>query len=211
MGIKRKLRRRIRNTGSFRSIKYLRVRSFRDADFARFVQKYLLRTLYSIFSLVVLFILADKYIPEDFISIFDPVTHNNPLMFMIFFISEAVLGIIPPDLFIRWASIKTDALMFIGALAILSYLGGVISFLIGKTIGNYPVFERIVTKIRSQFESKIQQWGGMVIVLAALTPIPFSPISMLCGSLKFPFKKYVIYSLARFIRVIGYGLIFMMF
>ena len=50
-----------------------------------------------------------------------------------------------------------------------------------------------------------------MLVLAALTPIPFSPISMLSGSLRFPFKKYVLYSLTRIIRVMLYGLVFMMF
>ena len=192
--------------------KYLRIRSFRDEEFSRFAQKYLLRTLYSIIALVSLFVLADALISDDAFSILDPITDNPTLVLSIFFISEAILGVIPPDLFIAWAA-KLDQypLFFIIVLAVLSYIGGIISFLLGKYIGRYPFFKKRMTKVRMKFETKIMQWGGMVIVLAALTPIPFSPISMLSGSLKFPFKKYVLFSLTRIIRVIGYGLFFMLF
>lgn len=208
---KNKVKRKIRNSMSFRALKYARIRSLRDENFAKFAQKYALRTLYSIIALIVLFVLAKEYMPASFTEVLTPIAHDYNLMFSIFFISEAILGLIPPDIFIMWAALESSPLMFISILAVLSYIGGVISFLLGKYIGNRRVFERLVSSVRHEYEPLIMRWGALVIILAALTPIPFSPISMLSGSLKFPFKKYVIYSLTRLIRVIGYGLVFMMF
>jgi len=171
----------------------------------------MLRTLYSIIALVVVFVVAKEFLPDSLSESLEPIAHDYTLMFSVFFISEAILGLIPPDLFIMWASVETQPLAFITILAFLSYIGGIISFLIGKFIGNKRIFERIVFNVREQFEERILKWGGLVIMLSALTPIPFSPISMLSGSLKYPFKKYVVFSLTRIIRIIGYGLIFMLF
>lgn len=189
----------------------MRIRSLRDDDFAKFAQKYVLRTLYSIIALIVLFIIVKEFLPDSFTDALEPIAHDYTLMFSVFFISEAILGLIPPDIFIMWAAVESTPLTFISFLALLSYLGGVISFLIGKFIGKRRFFERLVYGVRGKYELMIVRWGGLVIVLAALTPIPFSPISMLSGSLKFPFKKYVLYSLTRIIRVVLYGLIFMLF
>ena len=211
MADKKKVKRRIKNSMTYRSYKYVRLRSLRDETFQKFAQKYALRTLYSIIALIIVFVLAKEYLPESFTDVLEPIAHDYTLMFSVFFISEAVLGLIPPDIFIMWASVESSPLLFISFLAILSYVGGVISFLLGKFIGKRRFFERLVYSVRSQYEPLILRWGGLVIVLAALTPIPFSPISMLSGSLKFPFKKYVLYSLTRIIRVVVYGLVFMMF
>ena len=208
---KKKVKRKIRNTATFRTLKYAKIRSLRDETFSKFVQKYALRTLYSIIVLIAIFVFIKEYLPESFSDALTPIAHDYTLMFSVFFISEAILGLIPPDIFIMWAAVESQPLLFISALAVLSYIGGVISFLLGKFIGKKKFFERIVYTIRAQYEPMILRWGGLVIILAALTPIPFSPISMLSGSLKFPFKKYVVYSLTRIIRVIGYGLVFMMF
>lgn len=211
MAKKDKVRQKLKSSATYRSLKYARIRSLRDETFAKFAQKYALRTLYSIIVLIVIFVLVKEYLPDSFSDALMPIAHDYTLMFSVFFISEAVLGLIPPDIFIMWAAVESSPLTFIFTLAILSYIGGVISFLLGKFIGNKKFFERIVYSVREKYERMILRWGGLVIILAALTPIPFSPISMLSGSMKFPFKKYVIYSLTRIIRVVIYGLMFMMF
>lgn len=204
------MKRKLRNTATYRSLRYAKIRSERDESLSRLIQKYALRTIYSILILIVVFICGRHFLPASFSETLEPIAHDYTLMFSVFFISEAVLGLIPPDLFIMWAAVESEPLLFISILAVLSYVGGIISFLLGKFIGKRRVFEKIVYNVRISYEHLIMKWGGMVIVLAALTPIPFSPVSMLSGSLKFPFKKYLLYSLTRLIRVIGYGLVFML-
>lgn len=208
---KGKVKRRIKNTATFRTLKYAKIRSLRDEAFSKFAQKYALRTLYSIIVLIAIFVFIKEYLPDSYSDALMPIADDYTLMFSVFFISEAVLGLIPPDIFIMWAAVESEPLLFICSLAVLSYIGGIISFLLGKFLGKKKVFERIVYSVRVEYQDMILRWGGLVIVLAALTPIPFSPISMLSGSLKFPFKKYVLYSLTRIVRVILYGLVFMMF
>lgn len=162
----------------------------------------------SLFLLVALFLVVKQVFPSSFGEILGPLANNHTLMFTIFFISESILGIIPPDLFIIWAVQDSDAIMYVLILAVLSYAGGIISFLTGKLIGKYRFFARMIANVRAKYKTKIEKWGGAFIVLGALTPIPFSPISMLAGSLSYSLKSYSLFSLTRILRFVIYGIIF---
>jgi membrane protein YqaA with SNARE-associated domain len=53
----------------------------------------------------------------------------------------------------------------------------------------------------------LQKYGVFLILVAAITPLPWSAISMLVGSLHYPSKKYLLWALARFIRFAVYAAI----
>lgn len=58
-------------------------------------------------------------------------TYSAIVILTVFFISESILGIIPPEIFIAWSD-KTDApLVYLSIIALLSYLGGIISYFQG--------------------------------------------------------------------------------
>ena len=52
--------------------------------------------------------------------------------------SEIVTGILPPDLFILWASETESPYLMIFSLASISYVGGILSYHVGPRINNFP-------------------------------------------------------------------------
>jgi membrane protein YqaA with SNARE-associated domain len=132
---------------------------------------------------------------------------NTGWALSIFFISETIFGLIPPDLFIIWSKKFDSPYAMVSLLAILSYLGGTFAYFIGKYIGSLPKIENwILAKFSNHFQL-IQSWGGVLIVFAALFPLPFSSICLVAGAVRFPFKTFLLLALFRFIRFFGYALV----
>ncbi len=129
------------------------------------------------------------------------------------FISESFTGILPPDLYILWAADAAllDPWILVFLLATVSYLGGVISYAYGTQLIKIRWVHRYVNeKFAEQFE-QIRRFGGLLIFIAAITPLPFSPISMVAGVVKFPFRKYLFVALSRFVRFFLYALVLFLF
>ena len=116
------------------------------------------------------------------------------------FLSEIVTGILPPDLYILWARSLPTPWLMVSLLAALSYLGGVVSYFVGVKLHQLPrVKEWVDVKFAEQF-IQIKRFGGLLIFLAAMTPLPFSPTSTVAGVVGFPFRMYLIVALSRFLR-----------
>jgi len=126
---------------------------------------------------------------------------------VLFFASESLLGLIPPDFFIAWSHSFTHDLGMLTVLAVISYAGGIVSYLIGLKIGaNEKVNDYFKKKFASHLH-KVYQYGGIIIVFSAIFPLPYSMVCMAAGTVKYSFKKLLIYGLTRFIRFFGYAII----
>ena len=122
-----------------------------------------------------------------------------------FFLSESILGLIPPDLFIAWFSGQEQFLVYFVLLAVLSYAGGIISYLTGQKLKQQEVLPGKLEKLLRKPQNLFRKWGGGIVILAALTPLPFSPVSLVAGLFGFSFKKYAGYALFRIPRILIYG------
>lgn len=126
---------------------------------------------------------------------------------LVFFLSESILGILPPDLFIYWTRIWENPWLGITILALLSYGGGIASYFIGTRIGALPAVKLwLIRKFRTQLVT-LKRYGGLLIFISALTPLPFSPISTISGLINYGFKRYAIMALSRIIRFYLYALV----
>lgn len=143
-----------------------------------------------------------EYTFELFTNKFRPIT-----ILGVFLLSESFLGLIPPDFFLVWAKQFNTPYAMVALLAVLSYGGGVISYFIGNYIGHIPAVEKWMYNRFLTHIDKIKKWGGVLIVFAALFPLPFSPICMAAGMVRFPFVPFILLGLFRFIRIFGYALI----
>ncbi|MFD0988721.1 YqaA family protein [Mariniflexile jejuense] len=124
-----------------------------------------------------------------------------------FFISETILGLVPPEIFIAWAGKMDYPWLFLGLLASLSYLGGLVSYYIGHIITKIPkVHNYLEVKMAKQLKNS-KKWGGFLIVVGALLPLPFSISCMAAGIIEFPFKNVALYGALRFLRFLIYGLV----
>lgn len=126
----------------------------------------------------------------------------------VFFTSESILGLIPPDIFVFWAGGLSHPYLYTALLAVLSYSGGLISFGIGTRIHN---IERVKRWLLNKYDKQLaafRKFGGLLIVVSALTPLPFSPLSIIAGMAEYPFKKYALMATARLVRFFLYATAF---
>ncbi|MDQ2180136.1 YqaA family protein [Marinifilum sp. D714] len=143
-----------------------------------------------------------EYYVLDFENLFYTTTKDLPTigLLSVFFVSESFLGLIPPELFIAWVKTLPSPIVYLSILALLSYLGGCVSYAIGRLVLRIPSLKNwIEVKIGKHIQN-IRKWGGFLIIVGALLPIPFSIVSIASGIIRFSFKKYLFYGLFRFLR-----------
>lgn len=124
-----------------------------------------------------------------------------------FFVSETILGLVPPELFIAWSGKMATPWLFLSLLAVLSYLGGLMSYLLGKLFTNIPAVRSYMEVKMAKHIKNSRKWGGFLIIIGALLPVPFAVSCMTAGIIKFPFKKVVIYGSLRLLRIFAYGIV----
>ena len=124
-----------------------------------------------------------------------------------FFASEVLLGLIPPEIFIAWAGKMNNPWVYLSIIAVLSYVAGLIAYWVGIYITKTPkVHAYLETKMKKQLKNS-KKWGGFLIVVGALLPLPFSISCMAAGLIEFPFKNVMIYGSLRLLRFAIYGAI----
>ena len=175
-----------------------------------FLLKNLMKGLFWLVVLAVSYVIIQKYFGFDLKVFLGPLYDNNLVIYFIFLVSELIFGIIPPEFFMLWAANKNLwplYLQHVTALMFISYLAGIIGYLIGAKFGETKFYRLLKRNRLGQFEKHFRQFGGFLVVVAALTPIPFSGICMLVGSVKYNFKKFIWISMSRFIRFFLYAAI----
>ena len=119
---------------------------------------------------------------------------------------KSILGLIPPEIFIAWSGKSAHPNLFLFLLATLSYCGGIISYFLGRGIASIPsVFVYLEVKMAKHIKN-MRKWGGFLIVVGALLPVPFAVSSIAAGIIKFPFGSYLLFGLLRFLRFFLYGI-----
>jgi len=68
------------------------------------------------------------------------------------------------------------------------------------------VYEYLEVKMQKHVKM-IRKWGGFLIVVGALLPIPFSMTSIAAGAIKYSFKNYLLFGMIRFLRFYLYALV----
>ena len=152
------------------------------------------------------------YVINYFFDINEALTHLTEILpaygvLSFFFVSETLLGIIPPEIFIAWAGKMYSPWFYLSILAVLSYSGGLISYWMGRSITKIPsIHNYLEVKMEKQLKNS-KKWGGFLIVVGALLPLPFSISCIAAGIIKFPFKGVMLYGSLRLLRFAIYGLI----
>lgn len=145
----------------------------------------------------------------DFNTLFTSITTTySPLTIIsVFFASESLLGLVPPEIFIAWAGKTATPIFYLSILALVSYLGGIVSYFIGKAIAKMPsAYEYLEVKMQKHIKM-IRKWGGFLIIVGALLPIPFSITSIAAGVIQYKFSNYLLFGLLRFVRFYLYALV----
>ena len=173
---------------------------------------FLKNTAYQAFFMIVIFVLllmAVNYFITDINLLLNNIfeAYSPKIIVLSFFISESILGLIPPEIFILWSSKSDSPILFLFALASASYLGGIVSYFIGMRISLMPAVRKHIERKIKQHIINLRKWGGVFIVLGAISPIPHSIVSIGAGLINYKFKYYLLWSLFRYLRFVVYFLI----
>ena len=156
---------------------------------------------------LVAIILAIHFFVIDISDILTYVVENFSygLVLLFFFVSESILGIVPPELFIAWSG-KTDSpILYLSLIALMSYAGGIVSYFTGRAaLKMERVHEYLEVKMAKHIKNA-QKWGGFLIVVGALLPVPFAISSLAAGMNRYKFSYYLLFGLLRFVRFAVYG------
>lgn len=136
------------------------------------------------------------------------VSNFSPLMiFLVFAVSESFLGLLPPEIFIAWSAKSQWPWIFLMVLASLSYLGGIVSYYIGMLLHRIPQIKTYTEVKIARHISNLRKWGGVLVFVGAMLPIPHSVVGIACGLIKYDFKYYLVWALFRYLRFIIYAFV----
>ena len=134
-------------------------------------------------------------------------TFSKYEILIVFFLSESFLGLIPPEIFIAWAKKSSDPIINLALLATLSYVGGILTYFMGKAISKTEAVKDYFENKMAKHLKNTSKWGGLLIVVGALLPIPFSITCLACGMIKYPLKGVLLFGSLRFVRFALYGVV----
>jgi membrane protein YqaA with SNARE-associated domain len=133
---------------------------------------------------------------------------NMPLLLSVFTISEIVFGILPPEIFMLiWQTkgILSEYIINLSILTLISYAAGVLGYFIGKFFSKTELYKRIHAKYLQQYDRQLKKFGGYLVLVGAVTPVPFSATCMMAGSVNLNFRNFLLICISRIIRFAFYG------
>ncbi|HMV43926.1 MAG TPA: VTT domain-containing protein [Leptospiraceae bacterium] len=121
-------------------------------------------------------------------------------------VSDSLPAFMVPDAFLVFAVAgKLGDFEVILFCSIGSLIGGSNSYAIGRYL--IPRFEsgrNLIKKHEAKLLPYIEKYGMLAVVIAATTPLPYSWMSILVGSFKMSFSKFLLCSLTRIPRFAVY-------
>jgi membrane protein DedA with SNARE-associated domain len=109
-----------------------------------------------------------------------------------------------------WAASKGGVWTYIfntALFAAISYALGYVTFIIGTIIYKRVLFRYIRKHFLNKTWPQLNRYGLFLIIVAALTPLPWSTVCLLVGSAGYPHQKFLKYALFRIARFAVYGFI----
>ncbi|MBO3697199.1 YqaA family protein [Roseivirga sp. E12] len=183
----------------------------KNKDFYNYFSQNLIKGFVYLLVLIGLVIIFKSTFKSQYDVIEHAVSDSYYLMFFIFLISEFFVGILPPELFMIWSSDDPwhYYLTAVTTMTLVSLFAGWLNYRIGKRLGEKEFFMNFVKKRLKfdKYQQRYEQYGSGLIIVSALTPLPFALVSMLTGTLAYPQKKYLMFASFRIIRFVVYGII----
>ncbi len=179
---------------------------YKYTGFYQFVLNSLKKAALPVLAIIIILFLLNKYVLtiDDGLEIISTKLSVTGV-FITFCISESFLGLIPPEIFIGWSKKTANPIFNLSLLAFLSYTGGIISYLIGKSASKIRVVKNYLEQKMAKHLKNTSKWGGFLIIVGALLPIPFSITCIAAGMIKYPIRGVLLFGLFRFLRFALYA------
>ncbi|PIB36524.1 hypothetical protein BFP72_14505 [Reichenbachiella sp. 5M10] len=160
--------------------------------------------------ILILFLTVKWYFEDWYIGLMQELSDKPLLIFATFICSEVFFGIVPPELFMIWALNQGGLqhyIFFTTILAIISYVAGMLGYFIGRQFSHFKLYEQFKKRMGEKLEPNVQRFGGFMIFIAAVTPIPYSAICMLAGAAHYHWGRFVLIGISRLLRFAVYAYI----
>lgn len=181
-------------------------RYYRITKFYDFLKKTAINGGLTIIVVVLLFIFLDYFFLDTKAVLQSLVDNYSPkFILFIFFVSETILGLLPPEIFIAWSAKMINPWFYLGLLGTLSYLGGICAYGLGGLTFKIPSVKNYIEDKIAIHIKNLKKWGGFFVLVGAMLPIPHSIVSFACGLIKYDFKNYLLWAAFRFLRFFIYG------
>ena len=172
----------------------------------KFLLRNLLKGLFWLAVIVIIYVILQRH--TDIEHFIDYLGNWPILVYTVFIASEIIFGIIPPELFMIWSlknGIFDTYVMNVAFLSVISYCAGIIGYHIGKALLQFRYTQAFMRRNVQRYSNLLNKFGGFLILVGAITPVPFSAICMLMGGTQYPFYRFLLISLARFARFAAYA------
>lgn len=181
---------------------------YRRSGTYRFIGKNALKLFAVLIVLGILLYLVNKYLFRiDDITNYLTETFSAPVVLTTYFVSESTLGLLTPEIFIVWAKNFAQPWLWVLLFGTMSYVSGMVAYFIGTKLYHLPRIHRWVDETFAEQFTQIRKYGGLLIILGALTPLPYPPICIVSGVVGFSFKRFVWITLVRYVRIFLYAAI----
>lgn len=177
-------------------------------DYMRFFSRNLLQGLVAFVFIVIGVVLFKNYLHHHYQIWLAPIKNNLAMVYVVFFLNELILGLIPPEffMFLHVDDPPTVFWAFVTLMVVLSYLGGLSAFFFGQLTQRSTFMRRWIASPRLRpLITYYNKYGGIIIFIAAVTPVPFALTSMLSGALGYRFSSYIKYAALRLLRFYPYA------
>ncbi len=183
-------------------------RYFKITQFYSFIKSTAFKGAILALIFILLLLFVDSFVVDIGSLLTNLVETCSPfVIFSVFLVSESLLGLLPPEIFIAWASKSSNSFLNLFLLSAISYIGGIISYFIGNRLFLIPAVKNYIEHKIAKHIVNLRKWGGIFVFLGAVSPLPHSIVSMSCGLIKYNFKHYLLWSLFRFVRFLVYALV----
>ena len=182
-------------------------RYYRITRFYAFLKQLTFKMGIALAGFIALYFVVDLFI-LDLQALFDLIVRNYSsfFIFSVFFTSEIIFGLLPPEIFIAWGLNSLNPWLSMFFLATLSYVAGIIAYWIGRWMYTIPaVRSYLVNKIPRHIVN-LRKWGGLFVFVGAMLPMPHSVVSLSSGLIRYNFKSYVLWALFRYLRFLVFAL-----
>ncbi|MCB9025241.1 MAG: DedA family protein [Bdellovibrionaceae bacterium] len=166
---------------------------------------------YAIISLIVFFTTAGflSLFYADKIKVYTQWIADNfgpQGMCAVVFIADTIISPIPPDamlLVVAKSQLHENWPLYISLFSFFSVLGGNFGYFIGFMIQRFSWVPAIILNYTSKKHEIVEKFGVWVVVLGALTPLPFSITCWCAGMVRLNWFHFFIASLFRIPRIFG--------
>lgn len=166
------------------------------------------QTVFTIFLVVLVVLLLGIYAREELVFYSELFIRyvGYPGLFLGMLLSDSLPAFVPPDAFLVFSiAAGLEAWAVILATSTGSILGGSLSYAIGRyLIPRFSLGRKIILRYEDRLLPYLKRFGFWAVVLAAMTPIPYSWMAYTVGSFRMDFRLFFLGSLFRCLRMVVY-------